>query len=89
MIYELFTGKILFPGHTNNEMLKLMMDVKGPFNKKLLKKAAFADQHFMDVDAPQPSFALLEEDPVTKRPVSTASTLQLPATPQLPANHHF
>lgn len=29
VIYELFTGQILFPGRTNNEMLKLMMDVKG------------------------------------------------------------
>ena len=28
VLYELFTGKILFPGRTNNEMLKLMMDVK-------------------------------------------------------------
>ena len=36
VIYELFTGKILFPGKTNNEMLKLIMDVKGPFPKKML-----------------------------------------------------
>ena len=28
MLYELFTGKILFPGRTNNEMLKQMMDTK-------------------------------------------------------------
>ena len=42
--YELFTGKILFPGKTNNEMLKLIMDVKGPFPKKMLKKGAFADR---------------------------------------------
>lgn len=28
VLYELFTGKILFPGRTNNEMLKLMMDAK-------------------------------------------------------------
>ena len=28
VIYELFTGAILFPGRTNNEMLKLMMDLK-------------------------------------------------------------
>ena len=44
VIYELFTGKILFPGKTNNEMLKLIMDVKGPFPKKMLKKGAFADR---------------------------------------------
>jgi serine/threonine protein kinase len=29
VLYELFTGRILFPGKTNNEMLKLMM-VRGP-----------------------------------------------------------
>ena len=28
VIYELYTGRILFPGHSNNEMLRLMMDVK-------------------------------------------------------------
>ena len=28
VIYELFTSRILYPGHSNNEMLKLMMDVK-------------------------------------------------------------
>ena len=43
-MYELFTGKILFPGKTNNEMLKLIMDVKGPFPKKMLKKGAFTDR---------------------------------------------
>lgn len=45
VIYELFTGKILFPGKTNNEMLKLIMDVKGPFPKKMLKKGAFSDRY--------------------------------------------
>jgi serine/threonine protein kinase len=40
VLYELFTGKILFPGRSNNEMLKLMMDVKGPFPKKMLKKVS-------------------------------------------------
>jgi serine/threonine-protein kinase PRP4 len=67
VVYELFTGRILFPGKTNNEMLKLMMDAKGPFPKKMVKKAEFAFKHFEgDTNL---SFALLEEDPVTKRPV--------------------
>ena len=68
VIYELYTGKILFPGKSNNEMLKLFMDVKGPFPKKMLKRGAFVAQHFED--DPNTSFALQEEDPVTKRPVS-------------------
>ena len=49
VIYELFTGKILFPGKTDNEMLKLIMDVKGPFPKKMLKKGAFADRSVAEV----------------------------------------
>ena len=28
-LYELFTGHVMFPGRTNNEMLRLMMAVKG------------------------------------------------------------
>ena len=67
VVYELFTGQILFPGRTNNEMLKLMMEAKGPFQKRLLKKAEFSFKHF-EAD-PNMSFALLEEDAVTKRPV--------------------
>jgi len=47
-LWELFTGKILFPGRTNNEMLKLFMELKGGFPKKVLKKSAFASQHFDD-----------------------------------------
>lgn len=37
-LYELFTGKVLFPGTTNNEMLRLHMELKGTFPKKMLKK---------------------------------------------------
>lgn len=67
VVYELFTGQILFPGKTNNEMLKLMMDVKGPFPKRMLKKGQFAFKHF-ETD-PAMSFALVEEDAVTRRPL--------------------
>lgn len=45
-LYELFTGKILFPGNSNNKMLKLMMDLKGKFPNKMLRKAQFIDIHF-------------------------------------------
>ena len=65
VIYELFTGHILFQGRTNNDMLKAMMDVKGPFSKKMLKKAEFAFKHF-DV-AGTWSFLLEEQDVMTKQ----------------------
>ncbi|XP_048569339.1 serine/threonine-protein kinase PRP4 homolog isoform X3 [Triticum urartu] len=45
-LYELYTGKILFPGGTNNGMLWLHMQLKGPFPKKMLRKGAFTTQHF-------------------------------------------
>lgn len=47
-IYELATGKILFPGKTNNHMLLLMQQLRGKFTAKQLKKCQFAAQHFED-----------------------------------------
>ncbi|KYQ89260.1 putative protein serine/threonine kinase [Tieghemostelium lacteum] len=45
---ELYTGRFLFPGKTNNDMIKLFLEYKGPFPKKLLKKAKFLSKHFND-----------------------------------------
>lgn len=45
-IYELYTGKIMFSGKSNNQMLKFFMDVKGKFPNKVIRKGAFKDQHF-------------------------------------------
>ncbi|EPS59290.1 hypothetical protein M569_15518 [Genlisea aurea] len=64
-LYELYTGKVLFPGPTNNDMLRLHMELKGPFPKKMLRKGAFTDQHF-DQDL---NFLSTEEDPVTKKAI--------------------
>ncbi|KAJ3151116.1 U4/U6 small nuclear ribonucleoprotein prp4 [Geranomyces variabilis] len=47
-LYELYTGKILFPGRTNNQMLKLMMDVKGKFPNRMLRRGQFTHLHFDD-----------------------------------------
>eukprot|EP00033_Pygsuia_biforma_P002979 GCRY01003280.1.p1 GENE.GCRY01003280.1~~GCRY01003280.1.p1 ORF type:complete len:180 (-),score=40.28 GCRY01003280.1:278-817(-) len=61
-LYELCTGKILFPGHDNNEMIKLIMEVKGKFPNKLLKRAMFRDKYFDE----NLNFCLKELDPVTQ-----------------------
>lgn len=37
-LFELYSGKVLFPGATNNDMLRLHMELKGPFPKKMLRK---------------------------------------------------
>ncbi|KAK0210088.1 kinase-like domain-containing protein [Desarmillaria ectypa] len=59
-LYELYTGKILFPGRTNNQMLLLMMELKGRFNSKMIKKAKFGDVYFDDMGG----FESIERDRV-------------------------
>jgi serine/threonine-protein kinase PRP4 len=49
-LYELYTGKILFPGRSNNQMLHLMMDCKGRIPYRLLKRAQFAPQYFNNIE---------------------------------------
>lgn len=36
-LFELFTGHVMFPGRSNNEMLKLFMTMKGRFPNKMIK----------------------------------------------------
>ncbi|EDR11088.1 uncharacterized protein LACBIDRAFT_247842, partial [Laccaria bicolor S238N-H82] len=60
-LYELYTGKILFPGRSNNQMLLLMMELKGRFNSKVIKKAAFGDTYFDDMGG----FESVEKDRIT------------------------
>lgn len=45
-LYELYTGKIMFAGKSNNQMLKFFMDLKGRMSNKFVRKGAFKDQHF-------------------------------------------
>ncbi|CAJ1386680.1 unnamed protein product [Effrenium voratum] len=45
-LFELFTGKILFPGKTNNDMLRLFMEVKGKLPNKLIKSGTVWKNHF-------------------------------------------
>merc|ERR1712107_895605 len=44
--YELYTGKIMFPGQSNNHMLKLFMDLKGKIPHKIVRKGQCKDLHF-------------------------------------------
>ncbi|KAG0293232.1 U4/U6 small nuclear ribonucleoprotein prp4 [Linnemannia gamsii] len=64
-LYELFTGKILFSGRSNNQMLKHMMDLKGPFPKKMIRKGEFNQNHF-DEDS---NFLSVEVEKVTQKDV--------------------
>lgn len=50
-LYELFTGRILFPGKSNNHMLLLMQELRGKFTTKQIRKARFSGLHFDDQNA--------------------------------------
>lgn len=69
-VYEVATGNIMFPGKSNNHMLKLFMDVKGKFPNKLIKKSTFKEQHF-DSNC---NFMYHETDKVTEREKITVLT---------------
>lgn len=66
-IYELYTGKIMFSGKTNNQMLKFFMDLKGKMPNKLIRKGNFKEQHF-DTNC---NFLYHEVDKVTERVCAT------------------
>lgn len=45
-LYELYTGKILFAGDSNNQMLKAIMEIRGRITQKLYKRGQLSGQHF-------------------------------------------
>ncbi|KAG9510811.1 Serine/threonine-protein kinase PRP4-like protein, partial [Fragariocoptes setiger] len=47
-LFELYTGKVLFQGRSNNHMLKCFMDLKGKFSHKMIRKGQFSREHFDD-----------------------------------------
>lgn len=64
-VFELATGKILFPGKSNNHMIKLMMEYKGKFSHKMIKGGQFYSQHFND----NLDFIYVDRDYYTKKEV--------------------
>ncbi|GFN95331.1 serine/threonine-protein kinase prp4 homolog [Plakobranchus ocellatus] len=69
-LYELYTGKILFPGTSNNDMLKTIMDYKGRIPNKMIRKGMFRDQHFDQ----SYNFLHHEMDKITQREKVTTIT---------------
>jgi serine/threonine-protein kinase PRP4 len=64
-LYEMYSGKILFTGRNNNQMLRSMMECRGKFSLKLLKKSEFAGHHFDE----KLMFMSAEKDKVTGKDV--------------------
>lgn len=59
-LYELYTGKILFAGDSNNQMLKAIMEIRGRFTPKLYKRGQLSATHFDE----QGHFVSVERDKV-------------------------
>ncbi|KAH0525588.1 hypothetical protein TsFJ059_007936 [Trichoderma semiorbis] len=59
-LYELYTGKILFTGDSNNQMLKTIMEIRGRITPKLYKRGQLSAAHFDD----QGQFVSVERDKV-------------------------
>jgi len=66
VLYELFTGKIMFQGRSNNHMLKLMQEVKGKLPHKMIKKGLLGET-FFDEDG---KFLSVEIDQLSKQEVT-------------------
>jgi serine/threonine-protein kinase PRP4 len=48
-LFELYTGKILFTGRNNNGMLKAIMDCRGKFPHKVLRRGSLIYDYFDDL----------------------------------------
>mmetsp|Transcript_8149 Transcript_8149/g.13036 ORF Transcript_8149/g.13036 Transcript_8149/m.13036 type:complete len:624 (+) Transcript_8149:74-1945(+) len=68
---EIFTGKVLMPSKTNNQHLKLIMDLKGKIPGKVIKRGQTLvwKNHFTDDLDFKLQEASLENDPETGEPL--------------------
>lgn len=62
-LFELYTGKILFTGRNNNQMLRAIMECRGKYPPKLLRRGTLAPHHFDEML----NFHSVEEDKITGR----------------------
>lgn len=70
-LYELYTGKILFTGDSNNQMLKTIMEIRGRITPKLYKRGQLSSVHFDD----QGQFISVERDKVLGKVCTVIRTL--------------
>ncbi|KUI68676.1 Serine/threonine-protein kinase prp4 [Cytospora mali] len=48
-LYELYTGKILFTGDSNNQMLRAIIEIRGKLSPKLYRRGQLWQMHFDDM----------------------------------------
>lgn len=73
-LYELYTGKILFTGRNNNQMLRSIMECRGKFPPKFLRKGTLTYDHFDNML----NFHSTEEDKLTGRVVTKMMDFKKP-----------
>jgi serine/threonine protein kinase len=73
-LYEMYTGKILFTGDSNNQMLKTIMEIRGKLSAKLYRRGDLAHLHFDELG----NFISVERDKALGK-VSDVSSLCLRA----------
>ncbi|KAJ2800473.1 U4/U6 small nuclear ribonucleoprotein prp4 [Coemansia helicoidea] len=64
-LFELYTGRILFPGRDNNHMLRLMMEARGHIPNRMLRRGQFWQQHFEDNGGSTMDFVARATDPLS------------------------
>ncbi|KAF2766479.1 kinase-like protein, partial [Teratosphaeria nubilosa] len=64
-LFELYTGRILFAGADNNQMLRVIQECRGKFPIRMLKRSTLAEKHF-DFDG---NFFSQERDKITGKTV--------------------
>eukprot|EP00915_Cephaloidophora_sp_WS-2016_P005939 GHVH01007827.1.p1 GENE.GHVH01007827.1~~GHVH01007827.1.p1 ORF type:complete len:481 (-),score=87.05 GHVH01007827.1:146-1588(-) len=64
-VFEIATGDVLFKGHSNNDMLKKFIELKGKMNSKFVKAGKFSSNHFDS----EGNLLWEDKDPYTKKEV--------------------
>ncbi|KAJ2779762.1 U4/U6 small nuclear ribonucleoprotein prp4, partial [Coemansia javaensis] len=64
-LFELYTGRILFPGRDNNHMLQLMMEARGHIPNRMLRRGQLWQRHFEDGGGSTMDFIARSTDPLS------------------------
>lgn len=83
-LYELYTGKILFTGDSNNQMLKNIMEIRGKLSGKLYRRGQLSNLHFDELG----NFISVERDKVLGK-VCNTSFLFFFSSPHRRASEHI
>lgn len=80
-LYELYTGKILFTGDSNNQMLRAIIEIRGKISPKLYRRGRLWNLHFDEMG----NFVSQERDKLLGK---VCDLFRKPPPPR-PAHDHF